>query len=64
MLTHLRHSASRVAAAQKWRGSAVTEEFWFSNYFSVSLEPIVEKCKDSIALATSLGSDEICRLSW
>lgn len=45
-------------------GSAVTEEFWFSNYFSVSLESIVEKCKVSIAFAASLGSDKICRLSW
>ena len=45
-------------------GSAVTEECWFSNYFSVSLDSIVEKCKISIAFATSLGSDEICRLSW
>ena len=45
-------------------GSAVTEEFRFSNYFSVSLKSIVEKCKVSIAFATSLGSDEICRLSW
>ena len=45
-------------------GSTVTEEFWFSNYFSVSLESIVENCKLSIAFATSLGSDEICRLSW
>jgi hypothetical protein len=44
--------------------SAVIEEFRFSNYFSVSLESIVEKCKVSIAFATSLGSDEICRLSW
>ena len=45
-------------------GSAVTEESWFSNYFSVSLESIVENCKLSIAFATCLGSDEICRLSW
>jgi len=42
----------------------VTEEFWFFNYFSVSLESIVEKRKVSIAFAASLGSDEICRFSW
>jgi hypothetical protein len=42
----------------------VIEEFWFSNYFSVSLESIVEQCKVSIAFATSLGSYEICRLFW
>jgi hypothetical protein len=45
----LRHSASRVAAAQKWRGSAATESFGSSTISALALEPIVEKCKVSIA---------------
>lgn len=59
-----RRAPGGFCAASTSFGSAVTEECWFSNYFSVSLQSIVEKCKISIAFATSLGSDEICRLSW
>src|SRR5215831_15383764 len=56
-------------AAQLMRGLAQTVPHTIgtprhSNNFSVSLESIVEKYKVSIAFPTSLGSDEICRLSW